>query len=100
MLNYVTMRTADLKTNPTAVFDVISDAKSDLDGLSLTLSAIAEQPHEIEPSQLFTLSNMVWFMADALGDVLLAMREERETAKASISIAALAAERESAEGVA
>ena len=70
MINYAKFGTnSDLKSR-TGAHDVLSDMKTDLDGLQLTLMAIMEQPSVIEPCQLSALSDMAFCMAQAIEYVM------------------------------
>lgn len=80
MMNYTKAATLDLSRSASEVYDVLSDIKNDVHGLVYTLAAIAEQPSVIEPEQISTLSDMVFFIDGALCAVLEHMRGEPITA--------------------
>ena len=90
MLEYTTTTELELADSPASAYDVLSDIESDLRGLTVTLSAIAQQPSIIEPEQIETLGDMVFLMCRAV----CAVKEHLGSAPADgdISISALAAE--------
>ena len=74
MMNYAKAATLDLSRSASEVYDVLSDIKNDVHGLTFTLSAIAEQPSVIEPEQISTLSDITNLIDGALCAVLEHMR--------------------------
>ena len=74
MMNYTQTATPNLSRGKSGAYDVISDIRNDMRGLSFTLNAIAEQPSTIEPEQIAVISDMVYHACGALCAVLDHMR--------------------------
>ena len=69
----------------TRKIDVLSDIHDDIAGASQTLCNMATCAADnmiIEPQQLALLGEVLQFAADALGDVIISMNDEHDTAQA------------------
>ena len=90
MHEYTTTAELKLADSPAGAYDVLSDMESDLRGLSITLSAIAQQPSIIQPEQIETIGEMLFNMSRAVCAVMEYLGST--PADGDISISALAAE--------